>query len=117
MTCTVVICKKNLSVPKTSFRMLLVLCKETFPEKTDSTIRVMEERAKTFSNVLSNKLKRKFQRDKIDSEKALNSSNKILKQLMNKTLVFNEKQFREKLLKGWKTPSFEPLNSKKMIHP
>ena len=52
----------------------------------------MEERAKSFANILSNRCKRKFHRDQIDLEKALNSSNKILKQLMNnKTPVLNEK--------------------------
>ena len=67
-------------------------------DKNDSAIRVMKERAKAFANILWNRTKRKFQRDKIDLEKALNSSNKFLQQLMNnKTRVLNEK-LREKLL-------------------
>ena len=64
-----------------------------------------------FANILSNTRKRKFQRDKINLEKSLNSSNKILQQLMNnKTPVFNEKQLREKLLEGQKIRSFGQLN-------
>ena len=52
----------------------------------------MEERAIAFANILSNRRKRKFQRDKIDLEKPLNFSNKILHQLLNNnTLVLNEK--------------------------
>ena len=71
----------------------------------------MEERAKAFANISSNRWKRKFQRDKIDLEKALNSFNQILQQLMNnKTPVLNEKQLREKLLEGQKISSFERLN-------
>ena len=51
------------------------------------------------------------ERDKIDLEKALNFSSKILQQLLNnKTPVLNEKQLREKLLEGQKIPSFETLN-------
>ena len=55
--------------------------------------------------------KKKFQRNKIYTEKALNSCNKILQQLINnKTPVLNEKQLREKILKGQKIPSLETLN-------
>ena len=71
----------------------------------------MEERAKALTNISSNRRKRKFQRDKIDLEKALNYSNKVLQQLINnKTPVLNEKEFREKLLEGQKIPSFERQN-------
>ena len=55
----------------------------------------MEEKAKAIANILSNRRKRKFQRDKIDLEKALNSSNKILQQSMNnKTPALHEQQLR-----------------------
>ena len=51
-----------------------------------------------------------MQRDKIDLEKALTSSNQILQQLMNnETPVLNEK-LREKLIEGQKIPSFALLN-------
>ena len=83
--------------------------RETFPDKTGSAIRVMEERAKVFANILWNR-KKKYQKDKIDFEKALNSSNKIFQQLMNsKTPVLNEK-LREKLLEGKKELSFDTLD-------
>ena len=63
-------------------------------------------------------MKKKLQRDKIDLEKALNSSNKILQKLMNnKAPILNEKQLREKILKGQKIPSFEPLNLHKNYTP
>ena len=113
MTCTFGMCKKNLSDSKISFQNVINALRETFPEKIDSAIQVMDERAKDFGNILSNRQKRKFQRDKIDLEKVLNSSNKTLQQLMNKTPVLNEKQLREKLLEGQKIPSFEPLNLQK----
>ena len=71
----------------------------------------MEERAKVYTNIFSNRGKRKFQRNKIDLEKALRFSNKTFEQLIdNKTPVLKAKQFREKMLKGQKIPSFEPLN-------
>ena len=113
MTCTFGMCKKNLSDSKISFQNVINALRETFPEKIDSAIQVMDKRAKDFGNILSNRQKRKFQRDKIDLEKVLNSSNKTLQQLMNKTPVLNEKQLREKLLEGQKIPSFEPLNLQK----
>ena len=114
VACTVGIYKKNLSDSKINFQSVISTLRETFPEKVDSAIRVIEKRAKAFASILSNIRKRKFQRDKIDLEKALNSSNKILQQLMNnKTPVLNEKQLREKLLEGQKIASFEPLNLQK----
>ena len=113
MTCTFGMCKKNLSDSKISFQNVINALRETFPEKIDSAIQVMDERAKDFGNILSNRQKRKFQRDKIDLEKVLNSSNKTLQQLMNKTPVLNQKQLREKLLEGQEIPSFEPLNLQK----
>ena len=118
MAGTVGIYKKNLSDSKINFQNVISTLRETFSEKISSTIRVIEERAKAFANILSNRRKRKFQRDKIDLEKALNSSNEILKQLMNnKTPVLNEKQLREKLLEGQKIPSSEPLNLQKNDKP
>ena len=78
----------------------------------------MEEKAKAIANILSNRRKRKFQRDKIDLEKALNSSNKILQQSMNnKTSVLHEQQLRQKLLECQKIPLFAPLNLQKNDKP
>ena len=78
----------------------------------------MEEKAKAIANILSNRRKRKFQRDKIDLEKALNSSNKILQQSMNnKTPVLHEQQLRQKLLECQKIPLFAPLNLQKNDKP
>ena len=78
----------------------------------------MEERAIAFANILSNRRKRKFQRDKIDLEKPLNFSNKILHQLLNNnTLVLNEKLLKEKLLESQKIRSFEPLNLQRNAAP
>ena len=78
----------------------------------------MEERAIAFANILSNRRKRKFQRDKIDLEKPLNFSNKILHQLQNNnTLVLNEKLLKEKLLESQKIRSFEPLNLQRNAAP
>ena len=117
MTCTFGMCKKNLSYSKISFQNVINALRETFPEKIDSAIQVMDERAKDFGNILSNRQKRKFQRDKIDLEKVLNSSNKTLQQLMNKTPVLNEKQLREKLLEGQKISSFESPNLQEIDTP
>ena len=78
----------------------------------------MEERAIAFANILSNRRKRKFQRDKTDLEKPLNFSNKILHQLQNNnTLVLNEKLLKEKLLESQKIRSFEPLNLQRNAAP
>ena len=110
MACTVGIFKKNSSDSKINFQNVITTLTETFPDNTDSAMQVMEEIAKVFANILSNRRKRKFQIDKINLKKALNSSNKILQQLMyNNTPVLNEKQLRDKILKGQKVPSFEPL--------
>ena len=118
MAYTVGIHKKNMSDSKISFQNVMSTLPETFPEKIDSAIRVMEERAKAFANILSNRRKTKFQRDKIDLERALNSSNKILQQLMNnKTPVLNEKHLREKLLEGQKISSFESPNLQEIDTP
>ena len=107
MAYTVGIYKKNLSDFKINFQNVISILRETFPVKIDSAIRVMQEGQKAFSNILSNRWKRKFQRDKIDLETALNSSNKILQKLMNnKTPVLNEKQLREKLLEDQKNTIF-----------
>ena len=55
-------------------------------------------------------IEKKYQKEKIDFEKALNSSNKIFQQLINsKTPVLNEK-LREKLLEGQKELSFDTLD-------
>ena len=73
---------------------------------------------KSVANILSKRRERKFQRDKIDLEKALNSSNKILQQLMNDmTHAPNKKQLKEKLLEGQKMHPFEPLNLQKSDTP
>ena len=69
MTCTFGMCKKNLSDSKISFQNVINALRETVPEKLDSAIQVMDERAKAFGNILLNRQKRKFQRDKIDLEK------------------------------------------------
>ena len=96
---------------KINFQKVISTLRGTFSDKIDSAMRVVEEKVKTFPNILSNRRKRKFQRDKIDLDKDLNSSIEILQQLINnRTPVLNEKQLTDKLLEGQKTPSFEPLN-------
>ena len=108
MACTVATYKKQISDSKINFQNVISTLRKTFPDKIDSAIRVMEKRAKPLTNILSNRQQRKLQRDKIDLEKALHSSNKILQKLMNsKTPVLNEKQLREKILKGQKIPSLK----------
>ena len=53
MTCTFGMCKKNLSDSKISFQNVINALRETFPEKIDSAIQVMDERAKDFGNISS----------------------------------------------------------------
>ena len=80
---------KTYQIPRLIFRALLPLYEKLFLIKLIS--QVMEERTKAFAKILSARQKRKFQTDKIDLQKALDSFNKILQQLMNKkTPVFNE---------------------------
>ena len=111
MACTVGIYKKNLLDSKINFQKIISTLWESFTDKIDSAIQVMEERAKVYTNIFSNRGKRKFQRDKIDLEEALKFSNKTFEQLIdNKTPVLNAKQLREKMLKGQTIPSFKPLN-------
>ena len=117
MTCAVVIYKKNLLDSKINFHQKVIsTLGETFHDKFGSPVRVIKERAKAFANILSNRQKRRFQRDKIDVVKALNSCNKILQHFMNnKTLVLDEKQPREKLLGGQETAYFKSLNLHKKV--
>ena len=84
MTCAVVIYKKNLLDAKINFHQKVInTLGETFPDKFDSTVRVIKERAKAFANILSNRQKRRFQRDKINVVKALNSCNETLQHFIN----------------------------------
>ena len=69
MASTVGIYKKNLSDSKINFHRVIDTLLETFPDKTDSAIRVMEEGAEAFANILLNRRKRKFQRDKTSLQK------------------------------------------------
>ena len=68
MACTFGIYKKNLSGSKIHFQEVIDTLRETFPAKIDSAMQVMEEKAKAFANILSNRQKRKFQRNKMDLE-------------------------------------------------
>ena len=117
MTCAVVIYKKNLLDAKINFHQKVInTLGETFPDKFDSAVRVIKERAKAFANILSNRQKRRFQRDKINVVKALNSCNETLQHFINnKTLVLDEKQLREKLLGGQETAYFKSLNLHKKV--
>ena len=117
MTCAVVIYKKNLLDSKINFHQKVIsTLGETFPDKFDSAVRVIKERAKAFANILSNRQKRRFQRDKINVVKALNSCNETLQHFMNnKTLVLDEKELREKLLGGQETAYFKSLNLHKKV--
>ena len=56
-------------------------------------------------------MKKKFQKRQNQSAENFQFSYHIFQKLMhNKTPVLNETQLREKILKGQKIPSFEPLN-------
>ena len=58
MACTVGIYKKNLLDSKINFQNAISTLRETFSEKIDSIIRVTDEKAKVFANILSEVPKR-----------------------------------------------------------